>query len=147
MKTQPKYELLNTDTPAIICQDCAYRTSPNDRQELASFDDTRAFWCICGNPIDTIESIFIDAKEWRDTVNGQSYFSARVYFDGELETVMPFQYGYENMYLQRLGEYLGEIGLLRGTRPRVSDLREIGVVLYTSKQPAKMRDAKEWGKR
>ena len=42
----------------------------------------------------TTRSIHLSVRRWRDRVNGNSYFSGRVYVDG-VETVrMPFQYGY-----------------------------------------------------
>ena len=53
----------------------------------------------------------IKGKEWFDKVNGNSYFSARVYVydkmrlsrDMEMEKtiVLPFQYGYGQMYKQQ----------------------------------------------
>ena len=42
----------------------------------------------------TPRSIHLSVRRWRDRVNGNLYFSGRVYVDG-VETVrMPFQYGY-----------------------------------------------------
>ncbi len=42
--------------------------------------------------------IEVRAKEWFDRVNGNSYFSARVYLDDEEIAVLPFQYGYGSHY-------------------------------------------------
>lgn len=39
-------------------------------------------------------NIHLSVRRWRDKVNGNSYFSARVYADGELIARLPFQYGY-----------------------------------------------------
>ena len=41
-----------------------------------------------------VSNFHLSVKRWRDKVNGNSYFAARVYRDGELIAVCPFQYGY-----------------------------------------------------
>lgn len=38
--------------------------------------------------------ILIEAMEWFDKVNGNSYFTAKTYVNGELAEVLPFTYGY-----------------------------------------------------
>lgn len=43
--------------------------------------------------------IEIQAKEWFDRVNGNSYFSANVYIDDDLVAELPFQYGYGDHYI------------------------------------------------
>jgi hypothetical protein len=66
-------------------------------------------------------SVFIEAREWFDKVNGNSYFSARIWVDGEVVGVLPFQYGYGNQHeyeaqrwLISEGYLLQESGRLRG---------------------------------
>ena len=39
-------------------------------------------------------NIHLSVRRWRDKTYGNSYFSARIYADGELVRVLPFQYGY-----------------------------------------------------
>jgi len=46
-----------------------------------------------------MKNIRTEGLEWRDKVNGNSYFSARAYVDGELVAVLPFQYGYGDHYV------------------------------------------------
>ena len=50
-----------------------------------------------------LKTIDINAKQWRDTINGNSYFSSRVTLnygmDNERIIELPFQYGYEEAYL------------------------------------------------
>lgn len=58
------------------------------------------------------KSLFIEAREWFDKVNGNSYFSARVWVDGEIITVLPFQYGYGNQNEHEAQKKLIEIGYL-----------------------------------
>ena len=43
-------------------------------------------------------SLFVEAREWFDKSGGNSYFSARIWADGNLVGILPFQYGYENHY-------------------------------------------------
>ena len=45
-----------------------------------------------------IKCLTIIAKEWFDRVNGNSYFSARV-FVNDAVIVLPFQYGYGDQFL------------------------------------------------
>jgi hypothetical protein len=51
------------------------------------------------NEIKIKRSLFIEGREWHDKINGNSYFSARVWVDGQIVAVLPFQYGYESHYL------------------------------------------------
>lgn len=39
-------------------------------------------------------SIHLSVMRWRDRINGNSYFAARVYADGKEIARVPFQYGY-----------------------------------------------------
>ena len=42
----------------------------------------------------TPTNIHLSVRRWRDRVNGNSYFAARVYADGVEVARLPFQYGY-----------------------------------------------------
>jgi hypothetical protein len=50
----------------------------------------------------TIKAIEINAKEWFDKLNGNSYFAGNIYVEFENgridEILMPFQYGYGSYY-------------------------------------------------
>jgi len=52
-----------------------------------------------------IKTIEVQAKMHLDS--GNTYFSARIYKDGELFKVLPFQYGYGEQYLYETGKALG----------------------------------------
>ena len=58
----------------------------------------------------------IQAKEWFDKVNGNSYFSGIITVDFGLETEktfkMPFQYGYGSQYESVAKQILFEAGLI-----------------------------------
>ena len=45
------------------------------------------------------KTIQIIGKQWFDKINGNSYFSTRVFFDNILVLLLPFQYGYGDQYI------------------------------------------------
>ena len=45
-----------------------------------------------------IKLITLDAREWFDKVNGNSYFTCDITINGELIHTLPMQYGYGNHY-------------------------------------------------
>ncbi len=47
-----------------------------------------------------IKSITVLGRRWFDKINGNTYCSAEVFFDGELVAEVPFEYGYGTYYLQ-----------------------------------------------
>lgn len=49
----------------------------------------------------TFVSVRVRVKEWFDKVNGNSYFSARVWVEDNLVVVLPLQYGYESHGVDR----------------------------------------------
>lgn len=57
------------------------------------------------------------AKEWRDKVNGNSYFSAQIESteDGSISK-LPFQYGYGDQYKYEAVRELVKEGLLEETK-------------------------------
>jgi len=66
--------------------------------------------------LENIKTIDVNAKEWFDKINGNSYFGGRVIINykmpDEIYTPIPFQYGYGNQYeweaVKLIGEELGE---------------------------------------
>ena len=66
-----------------------------------------------------IKTIDINAREWFDKVNGNSYFSGTIVLnygeDGENQEKtydMPFQYGYGNHYIDVAGQELSRLGYI-----------------------------------
>ena len=63
-----------------------------------------------------IKTIDIQAKEWFDKVNGNSYFSARVTINFGMKTentvIVPFQYGYGDAYCHESFKTLKELKLI-----------------------------------
>jgi len=71
--------------------------------------------------ISDIKTIDVNAKEWFDKVNGNSYFSCRVTLnygmENETTILIPFQYGYGNMYEQATAKELVKRGLFPANTP------------------------------
>jgi hypothetical protein len=59
-----------------------------------------------------MKTIDIDAKEWFDKINGNSYFSGQIIIDYAMKTErrydMPFQYGYGDHYVDVANQLLME---------------------------------------
>ena len=59
-----------------------------------------------------VKTIDIEAKEWFDKINGNSYFSGLVTvnygMDSQTTFIMPFQYGYGDQYLQEAKSILSD---------------------------------------
>ena len=60
-----------------------------------------------------LKTIDINAKEWSDSENGNSYFSSKVTLNyglhNEKSMKLPFQYGYEDAYID---QSLYQVGML-----------------------------------
>lgn len=67
-----------------------------------------------------MKTIDINAREWFDKVNGNSYFSAVITLDYGIKNVkefkLPFQYGYGDHYIDMANQYLIENGFIKGKR-------------------------------
>ena len=87
-----------------------------------------------------IKTIDVDAKEWYDKVNGNSYCSVIVTVNyrlkGEQTFKVPFQYGYGEFYIQAAGELLVKEKIVNMDK-RTALWRyceENNIILRTSKQ-------------
>jgi len=88
-------------------------------------------------------SLFIEGREWFDKVNGNSYFSARIWVDGGQVAILPFQYGYGDQYLYEAQNKLIELGYLPQESKNQSlytVARETGIDLYAVKSNTKKAD-------
>jgi hypothetical protein len=100
-----------------------------------------------------MKTLDIQAKEWFDKLNGNSYFSAQATIDFGLPTertvYVPFQYGYGEHYLTATAEQLQKDGLLSNDETIYSVtryFREKGIELrYSKKEKCLQRDVKAWG--
>jgi hypothetical protein len=94
-----------------------------------------------------MKTLDINAKEWFDKVNGNSYFSAQIVIDYDLPTYkkyfLPFQYGYGDSFQWQSLKHLQEIGEIANNIAYLGQLRDNGVIIRTSKRNALKRDLKE----
>ena len=86
-----------------------------------------------------VKTIDINAREWFDKVNGNSYFSAQVVvnygYESEKIFILPFQYGYESQYIYSSFEKLRNEGILPMFKNAPSIFcRENGIAFNYSKQ-------------
>jgi len=98
-----------------------------------------------------VKTIDVNAKEWFDKVNGNSYFSADVTINFGMPDAesfkLPFQYGYGEQYVQEARDELARQGYLSddesaGYRKALwSMCKDLGIILRYSKQTGcKKRD-------
>jgi len=126
---------LNTNTAtkdATLCGACGEFMETNE-------EDSQGFHipeqCSANDEI-VIRSLFVECREWFDKVNGNSYFSARVWVNGKWEITLPFQYGYEDHFKSVAVRALVEKGFI----PKELENRALWVIAnelkfdcYTSK--------------
>lgn len=87
-----------------------------------------------------VKTIDIQAKEWFDRINGNSYFSATVTINfgmkGEKSFDLPFQYGYSDQYIQEATNELNKLGIIE--TGEITGLwqycRDNKIILRTSKK-------------
>jgi len=61
-------------------------------------------------PVKKGDNITIIGRRWFDRINGNTYFSAVGFVNGVQVVEIPFEYGYGNMYEQRIFEQLVKTG-------------------------------------
>ncbi len=83
-----------------------------------------------------VKTIDIQAKEWFDKINGNSYFSSVITINfgskDEVTLKLPFQYGYEMAYQQQSLAELFKIAVIKHTSTHL--LREQGIIINSSIQ-------------
>ncbi len=94
-----------------------------------------------------IKTIDINALEWFDKVNGNSYFAGTIIINFGMKTeqrhIMPFQYGYGDQFLSEACSVLKVAGLVGEKITQLWGLRDEGVILRYSKQTGcKQRELK-----
>lgn len=94
-----------------------------------------------------VKTIDIQANEWFDKVNGNSYFAGLVTVNYGMadarEFIMPFQYGYGSRYEQEAFKVLKEANLINTTY--TSELRELNIIVRSNiVRGCKKRELKEY---
>lgn len=89
----------------------------------------------------TIKTIDVNAKEWFDKVNGNSYFSGSVTINYGMKSAktfeMPFQYGYSDQYIHQAFTTLNDNKALTRTNwssPLWRYCKENNIILRTNIQ-------------
>ena len=79
-------------------------------------------------------SLFIEGRLWFDKLNGNTYYSNRVWIDGKIAFTMGMSYGYEEMYLHAAIQELHSRGYFTGDKaPTAWEIRDgLGLDLYKS---------------
>lgn len=100
--------------------------------------------------MEDIKTIDVQAKEWFDKANGNSYFSARITVNfgmpGEFELRIPFEYGYGSHYGYAALKVLQDIGLLPGITALWQARDKFGIIIRASKQEKCLKkDVIQWG--
>jgi hypothetical protein len=92
--------------PLVVgCLDCDFRTDEPNEIELFSVNG-------CPNCTKEIRSVFVECREWFDKVNGNTYFSARIWINGGQVAILPFQYGYGDQFIYEAQRKLIELNYL-----------------------------------
>ena len=78
------------------------------------------------------KSIFVEGRLWFDKVNGNTYYSNRVWVDGKVAFTMGMSYGYEEAFLHDAIRELHSRGYFeREKAPSVWEIRdEMKIDLY-----------------
>lgn len=87
-------------------------------------------------------SIYIEAREWFDKENGNSYYSARVWVDGKHAFTTGLDYGYDNQNEYDVTAKLVELGYLPDSLAEKSIrwAKDLGLDVYTVKYATRKRD-------
>ena len=89
----------------VGCLNCEFQTKDENEIEMFSLNG-------CPNCTKEICSVFVECREWFDKVNGNTYFSARIWINGGQVAILPFQYGYGNQFIYEAQRKLIELGYL-----------------------------------
>jgi len=98
----------------------------------------------------TFVDVRVCVKEWFDKANGNSYFSARVWVEGDLKIMLPIQYGYEEhgVYeaIKALSNFTDYPSMTNGQAPwRYCEENKMRLEYY-KEENCLQRDVKSWGK-
>jgi hypothetical protein len=94
-----------------------------------------------------LKTLDINAREWFDRVNGNSYFSAQIVIDFGLDTekrvFIPFSYGYGDFYLWEALNTLKKENILSESVSALYQLQDAGVIIRYNKQKTLKRELKQ----
>jgi len=87
-------------------------------------------------------SILIEVREWNDKTFGNTYWSSRVWVDGEVLFALPFQYGYgDHSVYTSIKELVKRKVLKPECEPySIRQIRDLGIDFYYTKSQALKRE-------
>ena len=91
-------------------------------------------------------NIHVSIRRWRDRVNGNSYFSGRIFADGELLATMPYEYGYGSHPEWEAARVLRTVVDLPNASLEQA-CRDAGIKLTTDEAYATRREVTAYGKK
>jgi hypothetical protein len=129
--------MIEMKTPKVVgCLVCGFRSE--NVLEIESFQSDG-----CPNCTKEMRSLFVEGREWFDKVNGNSYFSARIWINGGQVAILPFQYGYGDQFIYEAQRKLIDLGYISKENENQS-LYSIGKTLgfdfYSSKTTTKKNE-------
>jgi len=129
--------IVNQKSPKVSgCLVCGYRTE--NAEKIAEMN---AKGCpICNQEM---HSLFVECREWFDKINGNSYFSARIWINGGQVAILPFQYGYGDQFIYEAQRKLIELGYIPKEKENESLYsigRTLGFDFYSSKASTKKNE-------
>lgn len=129
--------MIEMNTPKKVgCLICGFRSE--DQIEIENFQENG-----CPDCTKEIRSMFIECREWFDKVNGNSYFSARIWINGGQVAILPFSYGYGDFYIYEAQKKLIELGYLPKERENESLYslgKTLGFDFYSAKTSTKKNE-------
>jgi hypothetical protein len=154
--------MIEMNTPkrvgCLVCGFCSENVIEIEEFQDKGCPDCKAFLCgVCGQYIREnekdqigfhlpefckikIRSVFVECREWFDKVNGNSYFSARIWINGGQVAIIPFSYGYGDFYIYEAQKKLLELGYLPQENKNNSLFtisQQMGFDFYSSKTNTK----------
>ena len=91
------------------------------------------------------KEVSVKVYEWVDKVNGNSYFSARVWIEGALAETLPFHYGYgENGIETAINKAFPD---KRASQAYWRYCKDNNITLLYSKETKLKREVKKWGEK
>lgn len=97
-----------------------------------------------------MKSVYVATKRWFDKTGGNSYFASRIFVDGELVAIQPFQYGYASQDLSeaRLSLISAKVLPADCSEWLPLALKNAGIVLYyTPDIWVTKKEVKMWGEK
>jgi hypothetical protein len=90
----------------------------------------------------TPNSILVEVREWHDKTYGNTYWSSRVWVDGEVLFALPFQYGYgDHSVFASINELVKREVLTPECKPySMRQINDLGIDFYYTKSKALRRE-------